>query len=118
MKVTVAVIEDAFLDLQRLNHAGVVICYKQKGDGTPTMMIPGNGSPTVFFDFSGGGDDRNLPLQENCEGYYRINVKSESCHFFYSIDEGILGIIFNGTEDPKLLTLFISTKMYFEKDGP
>ena len=42
MKVTVAVIEDAFLDLQRLNHAGVVICYREKGSGTSTMMIPGN----------------------------------------------------------------------------
>ena len=118
MKVTVAVIEDAFLDMQRLNHAGVVICFNQKGDGTPTMMIPSNGSPTVFFDFSGEGDDRNLPLQENFEAYYRFNVKSESCHFFDLIGEGILGMIFNGAEDPKLLTLFISSKMHFEKDGP
>ena len=116
MKVTVAVIEDAFLDLQRLNHAGVVICYKEKGSGTPIMMIPGNGAPTAFFDFS-GGDDRN-PLQENYEGYYRINVRGDNCQFFDVIAEGILGMIFNGAEDPKLLTLFISSKMHFEKDGP
>ena len=62
MKVTVAVIEDAFLDLQRLEHAGVVICFRDAGDGAPTIMIPGNGVPTMFFDFfSGGGDGRNLP---------------------------------------------------------
>ena len=91
MKVTVAVIEDAFLDMQRLDHAGVVICYNQKGDGAPTMMIPGNGVPTVFFEFS-GGDARNLPLQENYqdEGYYKINVNSDSCHFFDWSGEGIL----------------------------
>ena len=45
MMVTVAVIEDAFLDLQRIDHAGVVICYNQKGDGAPAMVIPGNGVP-------------------------------------------------------------------------
>ena len=118
MKVTVAVIEDAFLDLQRLNHAGVVICYREAGDGTPTIMIPGNGGPTVFFDFTGGGDERNMRLQENYDGYVRINVVSDSCHFFDCIGEGIVGMIFNGAEDPKLLTLFISMKMHFEKDGP
>ena len=119
MKVTVAVIEDAFLDLQRLEHAGVVICFRDAGDGTPTIMIPGNGVPTMFFDFfSGGGDGRNLPLQENHEGYCRINVDSDSCHFFDCFSEGILGMIFNGAEDPKLLTLFISSKMQFEKEEP
>ena len=119
MMVTVAVIEDAFLDLQRIDHAGVVICYNQKVDGAPAMVIPGNGVPTVFFEFS-RGNDRNLPLQEihQDECYYKINANSESCHFFESSGEGILGMIFNGAEDPKLLTLFISTKMHFERDGP
>ena len=63
MMVTVAVIEDAFLDLQRLDHAGVVICYNLKGGGTPTMMIPGNGVPSVFFEFSRGCDCANLPRE-------------------------------------------------------
>ena len=106
MKVTVAVIEDAFLDLQRLDHAGVVICYTDKESGTPTMMIPGKGVSSVFLEFS-RGNDRNLPLKRNFEGSYIINVKSSSCHFFDCIDEGMLGMIFNGAEDPKLLTLFI-----------
>ena len=79
MKVIVGVLDDAFLNQERFNHSGAVICYRDK-DGTPTVMVPGNPEKsvkTIHLDFVDGSPVRGI--EESPEGHTRIKINVKSC---------------------------------------
>ena len=107
MKVIVGVLDDAFLNQERFNHSGAVICYTEK-DGTPTVMVPGNPEKsvkTIHLDFVDGSPDRGI--EESPEGHTRIKINVKSCRFFM-FQESTFGFVLREGDKTKLFSLFLA----------
>ena len=115
MKVTVGVLDGAFLNEQRFNHAGIVLCYKEK-DGTPTVMVPGNpkkGVKTIHLDFVDGTPG----IEESPEGHRRIKINVKSCRFFIFADS-TFGFVYKEGGKMKLFSLFLALVSHLDAEGP
>ena len=116
MKVIVGVLDDAFLNQQRFDHSGAVICYREK-DGTPTVMVPGNpkkGVKTIHLDFVDGIPAKGI---ESLEGHLRIKINVKSCRFFMFQDI-TFGFVFKEGDKTKLFSLFLAAVSTSDTERP
>ena len=115
MKVIVGVLDDAFLNQQRFDHSGIVVCYREK-DGTPNVMVPGNpktGVKNINLDFVDG-----TPGLEECpEGHRRIKINVKSCRFFIYQDT-TFGFVYKESNKVKLFSLFLSPVSTLDAERP
>jgi len=117
MKVIVGVLGDAFLNQQRFDHSGVVLCYREK-DGTPTVMVPGNpkkGVKTIHLDFVDGIPAKGI--EESPEGHIRIKINVKSCRFFMFQDI-TFGFVFKEGDKTKLFSLFLAAVSTLDTERP
>lgn len=115
MKVIVGVLGDAFLNQQRFDHSGIVVCYREK-DGTPTVMVPGNpktGVKNINLDFVDGTPG----LEESPEGHKRIKIDVKSCRFFIYQDT-TFGFVYKESDKVKLFSLFLAQVSFLDEERP